>query len=134
MRKHVPWTRVVADVRTAHHGKSVDLLAFIRAERENLVLKPSDEYGGTGVTLGWETSESAWEAAIQTAISSPGPENMGLAGSYRNEFLFAAKYFPTSLRAAKWNFATCWWISRRIYSAENWPAISRGLAPPAWPT
>jgi hypothetical protein len=72
--RHVPWTRVVADVRTAHHGKSVDLLAFIRKERENLVLKPSDEYGGTGVTLGWETSESVWDAAIAAAISSRGPE------------------------------------------------------------
>ena len=26
---------------------------------EQLVLKPNDEYGGTGVTLGWETSERA---------------------------------------------------------------------------
>ena len=54
-QQHIPWTRVVADVGTAHYGKPVDLLAFIRKERENLVLKPSDEYGGTGVTLGWET-------------------------------------------------------------------------------
>src|ERR1700730_6893088 len=63
--QHVPWTRVVADVRTTHGTESVDLLAFMRTERENLVLKPSDEYGGTGVTLGWETTESAWETAIQ---------------------------------------------------------------------
>src|SRR6202795_826425 len=62
---HIPWTRVVADVRTMRHRASIDLLAFIRKERENLVLKPSDEYGGTGVTLGWETSDSAWETAIQ---------------------------------------------------------------------
>jgi hypothetical protein len=74
---HVPWTRVVADVRTMQYGKSVDLLAFIRAQRENLVLKPSDEYGGTGVTLGWETSESAWDAAIQAATSSQGAEGAG---------------------------------------------------------
>ena len=74
---HVPWTRVVADVRTMHYSKSVDLLAFIRAQRENLVLKPSDEYGGTGVTLGWETSESAWETAIEAAISSQGAEGAG---------------------------------------------------------
>src|SRR6202023_3122260 len=67
---HVPWTRVVADVRTSHRGKSVDLLAFMRKGRENLVLKPSDEYGGTGVTLGWETSESAWDATIEKAIGA----------------------------------------------------------------
>jgi len=54
IRRHIPWTRVVADVKTAHYGKSIELLAFIRKERENMVLKPSDEYGGAGVTLGWE--------------------------------------------------------------------------------
>ncbi|MDP9147774.1 MAG: hypothetical protein M3N22_08945, partial [Acidobacteriota bacterium] len=70
IREHVPWTRVVADVRTAHYDASVDLLAFIHNRRDNFVLKPSDEYGGTGVMLGWETSESDWDAAIDAAISS----------------------------------------------------------------
>jgi hypothetical protein len=68
--RHVPWTRVVAGVRTLHYGEPVDLLAFIRKERENLVLKPSDEYGGTGVTLGWETNEKDWDAAIEKAVAS----------------------------------------------------------------
>jgi hypothetical protein len=77
IKRHVPWTRVVADVSTAHYDQPVDLLAFIREERENLVLKPSDEYGGTGVTLGWETSESAWDAAIQAAISGSDAEMGG---------------------------------------------------------
>jgi len=70
IRKHVPWTRVVADVRTSHYGKPVELFAFLRSERQNLVLKPSDEYGGSGVTLGWETSEAEWDAAIEKAIAS----------------------------------------------------------------
>jgi len=68
IRKHVPWTRVVADVRTSHYGTPVELLAFLRNERENLVLKPSDEYGGTGVKLGWETSETDWDATIENAV------------------------------------------------------------------
>lgn len=70
IRRHIPWTRVVADVKTAHYGQTVELLAFISEERENLVLKPSDEYGGTGVTLGWETSESEWDAATGQALSA----------------------------------------------------------------
>ncbi len=69
IRKHIPWTRVVADVETAHYGQPIELLAFIRKERENLVLKPSDEYGGSGVTLGWDSSEAAWDAAIENALS-----------------------------------------------------------------
>jgi hypothetical protein len=70
IKQHVPWTRVVADVNTAHYGEHIELLAFIRLERNNLVLKPSDEYGGSGVTLGWETDEAAWDAAIGRALSA----------------------------------------------------------------
>src|SRR5690348_3646252 len=70
IRKHIPWTRVVADVGTAHYGRRIELLAFIRKERENLVLKPSDEYGGSGVTLGWETSEADWDEAIGRALNA----------------------------------------------------------------
>lgn len=70
IRQHIPWTRVVADVNTAHYGQHIDLLAFIRKERENLVLKPSDEYGGSGVTLGWETGEAAWDEAIERALTA----------------------------------------------------------------
>jgi hypothetical protein len=70
IKLHVPWTRVVADVNTAHYGEHIELLAFIRRERDNLVLKPSDEYGGSGVTLGWETDEAAWDAAIGGALSA----------------------------------------------------------------
>ena len=70
IRKHIPWTRVVADAATAHYGQHIELLAFIRKERENLVLKPSDEYGGSGVTLGWETSESSWDEAIERALTT----------------------------------------------------------------
>ena len=70
IKQHVPWTRVVADVNTAHYGEHIELLAFIRRERDNLVLKPNDEYGGSGVTLGWETDEAAWDAAIGRALSA----------------------------------------------------------------
>jgi len=69
IRTHVPWTRVVGDVQTAHYAEHVELLAFVRRERNKLVLKPSDEYGGSGVTLGWETDERAWDAAIEKAIA-----------------------------------------------------------------
>jgi hypothetical protein len=77
IRRHIPWTRVVQDVGTAYYGEHIDLLSFIREKRENLVLKPSDEYGGSGVTLGWETNERDWDAAIERAISAskPGEES-----------------------------------------------------------
>ncbi len=69
---HVPWTRLVAEGRTsAHDGQPVDLLAHTRQSREMLVIKPNDEYGGSGVMLGWETEASAWDAAIAQAIAAP---------------------------------------------------------------
>jgi hypothetical protein len=70
IRKHVPWTRVVADTRTSHYGTAIELLDFIRRQRNDLVLKPSDEYGGSGVTLGWESSESGWDGVIEKAITT----------------------------------------------------------------
>jgi hypothetical protein len=70
IKRHIPWTRVVADVQTAHFGEHIELLDFVRRHRDNLVLKPSDEYGGSGVTLGWETNEAAWDAAIELALTA----------------------------------------------------------------
>jgi len=70
IRNHIPWTRVVTDTRTSHYGDPIELLAFIRNKRQNLVLKPSDEYGGTGVTLGWEADENSWDATIEKALSA----------------------------------------------------------------
>lgn len=68
IRKHVPWTRVVADVKTAYDGEPVELLGYIRENQKKLVMKPSDEYGGMGVTLGWEVDKKYWERAIELAL------------------------------------------------------------------
>jgi hypothetical protein len=68
IRRHVPWTRVVQDVKSDYGGKPIELLKYIRERRKDLVLKPSDEYGGMGVTLGWETDAIHWERAIEEAL------------------------------------------------------------------
>ncbi|HYL69011.1 MAG TPA: circularly permuted type 2 ATP-grasp protein [Candidatus Limnocylindria bacterium] len=69
IRRHVPWTRRLEDTRTTRDGEPIDLLKYVRANRENFVMKPNDEYGGTGVTLGWETDPAAWDAAIEKALA-----------------------------------------------------------------
>jgi hypothetical protein len=66
--RHVPWTRLVTEGRTTRNGASVDLIPHIRRERQDLVLKPNDEYGGTGVTLGWEADEKGWDATLSRAL------------------------------------------------------------------
>ena len=68
---HVPWTRVLDDVETDKGEWRGDLLDFVRAWREHLVLKPNDEYGGKGVTLGWETPEADWIARLEAALDDP---------------------------------------------------------------
>jgi uncharacterized circularly permuted ATP-grasp superfamily protein len=68
---HVPWTRVVEERLTTHEGIAVDLLPFIRENRDRLVLKPNDDYGGKGIVLGWTVSDDAWGAAVQTALDHP---------------------------------------------------------------
>lgn len=69
--RHIPWTRRVHDGVTTFAGAERELLEVIRNEREHLVLKPNDDYGGAGVVLGWETSPEDWEAAIAVALARP---------------------------------------------------------------
>jgi uncharacterized circularly permuted ATP-grasp superfamily protein len=68
IRAYIPWTRLLADVRTERDGRTLGLLEVVRNERQQLVLKPNDEYGGAGVILGWEASPSAWDAAVEAAL------------------------------------------------------------------
>jgi hypothetical protein len=94
---HIPWTRVVEERKTVAPKSSqflvpssstatigtatgssgsgsldlIDLLPFIAENREQLVLKPHDEYGGKGIVLGWEVDDAGWEAALKTALDQP---------------------------------------------------------------
>jgi uncharacterized circularly permuted ATP-grasp superfamily protein len=69
IRRHIPWTRLLADVKTTRDGESFALTDYVRRRRNDFVLKPNDEYGGTGVLLGWETSEREWDSAIERALA-----------------------------------------------------------------
>jgi uncharacterized circularly permuted ATP-grasp superfamily protein len=69
IRRHIPWTRLLEDAKTTRDGESFGLLDYVRKRRNDFVLKPNDEYGGTGVNLGWEMDERAWDEALQSALS-----------------------------------------------------------------
>lgn len=69
--EHVPWTRVVVERKTSFHGETVDLLPWMASNRERLVLKPNDDYGGAGIVLGWEVDGTTWTAAIRKAVAEP---------------------------------------------------------------
>ena len=71
VRAHVPWGRLLRESSTLDpHGRSVDLVEYVVANRENLVLKPTHEAKGDGVELGWQHDTSSWEAAVRSAIAS----------------------------------------------------------------
>jgi uncharacterized circularly permuted ATP-grasp superfamily protein len=61
VRLSVPWTILVGGVGSG-----------VSKSRDRLVLKPNDEYGGSGVTLGWETDPSEWDRAVERAVRQGG--------------------------------------------------------------
>lgn len=69
--RHIPWTRVVRDEAVDHLGEQADLIDLVRRDRHRFVLKPNDDYGGHGIFIGWESSDSEWDDAIQAALRSP---------------------------------------------------------------
>lgn len=70
IRRHVPWTRRLREGTTTDaEGRSVDLVAHVRANRNGFVIKPNDEYGGAGVTLGFEQTDAGWDDALAAALT-----------------------------------------------------------------
>jgi hypothetical protein len=69
--RHIPWTRRVRPGKTTYQGREIDLESFVMENRNRLVLKPNDEYGGKGISIGWESDAAAWRAAWETALQDP---------------------------------------------------------------
>jgi uncharacterized circularly permuted ATP-grasp superfamily protein len=69
--QHIPWTRVVEDRITTFGSNQIDLIPFTLANKNELVLKPNDDYGGKGITLGWTVEQPVWEAAVKVALETP---------------------------------------------------------------
>jgi hypothetical protein len=67
--RHVPWTRKMREGKTERGGEQVDLVEFVRANRERLVLKPNDDYGGHGIYIGWSGGQSDWDEAVGVALA-----------------------------------------------------------------
>jgi len=70
IRKHVPWTRLVREEKSDYFGTEVDLLEYIKANSNKLVLKPNDDYGGHGITIGWNSEAGAWNTALEEAFAN----------------------------------------------------------------
>jgi uncharacterized circularly permuted ATP-grasp superfamily protein len=71
IKEHVPWTRVVKAGKTTRDDQTVDLLEFIRQNRETLVLRPNDEYTDLNSFVGYEHDDGSWARAIREALRAP---------------------------------------------------------------
>lgn len=67
----VPWTRTVRPGPVTADGQQVDLAEYTRANRAELVLKPTAEHGGQGVVLGWMVDDDTWRESLAHAMEHP---------------------------------------------------------------
>jgi uncharacterized circularly permuted ATP-grasp superfamily protein len=71
IKEHLPWTRVVKAGKATRGAESVDLLEFIKQNRETLVLRPNDEYTDLTTFVGYEHDEGSWARALREAQRAP---------------------------------------------------------------
>ncbi len=69
--EYVPWTRMFREEKTDFHGKEVDLISYVRGNKDSFVLKPNVGYGGFGIYLGRDKTQAEWEEGVQKAITPP---------------------------------------------------------------
>jgi len=68
IRKHIPWTRKLTYRKTRFGKRVIDLVDYVTRNKDEFVLKPNDSYGGKGVSIGEELTESEWEDAVRLAV------------------------------------------------------------------
>lgn len=70
--RHIPWTRLVRDVVTTdQERRRIELISYIRKNKNDLVLKPSNATRGEHVLVGRLTSLETWEEHIARAALNP---------------------------------------------------------------
>jgi uncharacterized circularly permuted ATP-grasp superfamily protein len=68
IKETVPWTKILADNEVSFRGKRVHLRDFILENKDLLVLKPANMYGGKNVYIGIETRQETWERVMNQQI------------------------------------------------------------------
>lgn len=65
----IPWTEILADNVAYFGGKRINLRDFITENKDLLVLKPANMYGGKNVYIGLETDQETWERVMNQHIA-----------------------------------------------------------------
>lgn len=69
IRRHLPWTRRVGPGRERRHGEEAALPDLLTADREGLVLKRGNAFGGYAVHVGRSTAPADWQRAVARALA-----------------------------------------------------------------
>jgi hypothetical protein len=78
-RRHVLWTRIIRDVKTTDpDGEPIDLMPWLRRNKDRLVLKPNRSFGGMGIVVGPHVDLAAWDDALREAMSADAAETGGV--------------------------------------------------------
>ncbi|MFJ9777092.1 hypothetical protein ACIRVF_38655 [Kitasatospora sp. NPDC101157] len=70
--RYLPWTRVLGNRPTDHHGRRIDLLKHTVEHREDLVLKAGIGMQGLQVLIGRDTDPAMWQARVEEAAEAGG--------------------------------------------------------------
>ncbi|MPY61990.1 hypothetical protein [Streptomyces spongiae] len=70
VRRHVPWTRIVADRKADWRGRSHELPVLLVEQQEHFVLKGASGYSSQEVFFGLSTPAADWERLVASAVES----------------------------------------------------------------
>jgi hypothetical protein len=60
----MPWSRPLRRTGTDPDGQEVDLVDYVTANQHELILKPSLDYGGSGIVPGWTVEAAQWSEQV----------------------------------------------------------------------
>jgi len=71
IKKHIPWTRIVRHENTTDiTGNEVDLIDYIIANQDRLVLKKSSDIRGDHLGPAWDMNHMDWKTLVSWILSS----------------------------------------------------------------
>ncbi len=70
VQQTVHWTKILANTTEKFKDYTVHLKDFVLDNKDKLVIKPANSYGGKDVYLGNETDQSTWEKVLLANIEN----------------------------------------------------------------
>ncbi len=52
IKNYIPWTRILGDYKTCFDNREINLIDFIKGNRQKFVIKPNHGFGGKGILIG----------------------------------------------------------------------------------